>query len=329
MEYKDFRLRDPEVGSDITAIARENIKWIIVVARKMGYEVIYSDTDSVFILSMVEGDIMLEDDDGRTAMINAMIDEGNRLKDAVNDSFDEFVRGYGLDRSVFKLQFEKIYDPWFQAAEEAMVKGQIVVKGKKRYVGLLLYKDGSILLDAPHSVRKEVKGFEVKRINVSDYAKNVQHNVFDRILAMVPMDDVRTYIRAVAAAIRQGKVPAERMAIPAKVNKESYSPVPAFIRATLYTRDTIGVDLTAVGTDFIYCYGHLRDRPVVHARSRDDCVMAVPRDGKFPDDFVVNVEKMLQRTVKGPLAPITEGLGLGPIDEVLSTSRAASLDAFV
>ena len=325
MEFSDFRLRDSEVASDITAFARENIKWIMEIAGSMGYIVIYSDTDSVFLLSK----IISEEFPDEHVALPLILKEGFALLQKINDSSVDFGKKFGLYDLQVLLQFEKIYDPWFQTYRETVVKGVVEKKGKKRYVGRLMWKEGKNLLDEPLDTRKEVKGFEVKRINIAPYAKKIQHKVFDLILTFTPPEDVGKFIRGIHKAIIEGKIPPEMMAIPAKVNQENYSPMPAFIRAVHYTKDVLGIDMTDVGSDFIWCYGHIKGKPISHAKNIGDCAVAIPAGSKFPDDFEINVQKMVDRTIKGPLSTIVDGIGLGDIDELLSPYKTQKLEAFI
>jgi len=324
LEYADFRLRDSEIASDITAFARENIKWIIKVLKDVGYIVIYSDTDSVFVLSKYTIDKVLDDEEA----LDLMLTEGDSLVEMINKSFVDFGKQFDLEELEILLQFEKIYDPWFQSSKKTITAGVVKMVGKKRYVGLLMWKEGNNLLKAPLEKRKEVKGFEVKRINVAPYAKKIQHKVFDLILTNTPPEEVGKFIRGVHKAIESGKVPPHLLAIPAKVNQEHYNPVPAFIRSVHYSRDVLGVDMTDVGSDFIWCYGYIKNKPIVHAKSEKDCVVAMPSGTTFPDDFVLNIDRMVDRTLKGPLSSIVDGIGLGDIDELLSSVKTMKLDAF-
>lgn len=325
MAYRDFRLRDTEVGSDITAYARENVEWIIDVANELGYTDIYADTDSVFVQSKHTD---LEEYGSYESLLEAQMEEGFELVQAINNTFGEFGARYGMDDLKLLLQFEKIYEVWFQAAEEVKIKGKKKMKGAKRYVGLISWKDGKKILHEPLDIRKEVKGFEVKRINVAPYAKKIQHKVFDLILTKIPVDEVGKFIRGVHKAVVTGQVPPELLAIPAKVNQERYDPMPAFIRSVYYTKETMGIDMTSVGSNFIWCYGHLRDKPIVYAKGKKDCAVAIPQGEKFPETFEINIDKMIQRTIKGPLDSIVSGIGLGDIDELLSPMKTPSLESF-
>jgi hypothetical protein len=117
-------------------------------------------------------------------------------------------------------------------------------------------------------------------------------------------------------------------AIPASVGQETYKPVPAFIRAVYYSRDALGIDMTSVGSDYIWCYGHVKDKPLVHCNSEMDCAVAIAAGSKFPEGFVLNTEKMIERTLIGPLDSIVRGIGLGEITDLLASTRTTSLVSF-
>lgn len=315
MAYKGFRMRDAEVGSDITAYARKNVEWIIDQVRKMGYKDLYADTDSVFVQAK-----------GKT--IEERKEEGYRIIDLINKSFVEFGDQYGLKELRILLQFKMIYSLWVQVAEEVEEKGVKKLKGAKRYIGLIDWYEGKDIRDEPLDKRKEVKGFEVKRVNVAPYAKKIQHKVFDMILTRIPPEEIGKFIRGVHQAIKLGKIAPEMLAIPASVGQESYSPVPAFIRSVYYTKDVLGIDMTPVGSDFIWCYGYMKDKPLVHCKGVDDCAVAMPSGDKFPDDFIMNTDRMIERNLIGPLDSIVRGIGLGDIRDLLSPTKSRSLEAF-
>ena len=79
-----YRFTHKDLGSSITAWARQNIKTIIQKLEEEGHHVVYSDTDSIFVCSPVpEGSpsVLKEDDDEETiaayeAAKQAMIDFG-------------------------------------------------------------------------------------------------------------------------------------------------------------------------------------------------------------------------------------------------------------
>ncbi len=96
-----YRFTDRAIGESITAYARENIKKVISDLESDGFQVIYSDTDSVFFLSTKDN-------------IDDALEEGKRVA-------ARFSRG-GLS-----LEYEKLMNPFFTHG------------AKKRYVGMQVY----------------------------------------------------------------------------------------------------------------------------------------------------------------------------------------------
>ena len=96
-----YRFTDKNIGSSITAFARQTVKGIISEVESEGVDVIYSDTDSVFMQSP-EHNL-----DGAVAF-------GNRMA-------ERFSKDGGT------LEFEKILEPLFTHGK------------KKRYVGKIIY----------------------------------------------------------------------------------------------------------------------------------------------------------------------------------------------
>ncbi|EQB65160.1 MAG: hypothetical protein AMDU3_IPLC00003G0012 [Thermoplasmatales archaeon I-plasma] len=107
-----YRFTDPSIGSSITAWARETVKGIDKDLEERGVEVVYGDTDSIFIKS------------GKKTVEEA-VEEGNKLK-------DEVYRKLGT-----VIEVEKVFDPMFSHG------------AKKRYAGKIVYPEqdrGSIVV---------------------------------------------------------------------------------------------------------------------------------------------------------------------------------------
>ena len=51
-----YRFTHPDLGASITEWARHNIRTIIENVETDGYDVVYSDTDSIFVKAPVESD---------------------------------------------------------------------------------------------------------------------------------------------------------------------------------------------------------------------------------------------------------------------------------
>jgi len=103
-----YRFTNKNIGASITAFSRENIKTVIEKLEAKGYNVIYSDTDSVFFQSPEKG-------------LDAAIRVGKEVS-------EEFSRG-GL-----MLEFEKVINPLFSHG------------AKKRYVGKVVWPKEDLII---------------------------------------------------------------------------------------------------------------------------------------------------------------------------------------
>jgi DNA polymerase I len=103
-----YRFTDPKIGASITAFARKNIKDIIKKLETENYDVIYSDTDSIFL-------------DTNTENQTDAIKFGN-------DIANRFTKGGRV------LEFEGIFERFFTHGK------------KKRYVGSKVYPNEELVI---------------------------------------------------------------------------------------------------------------------------------------------------------------------------------------
>lgn len=99
-----YRFTNPDLGSSVTAFARETIMGLIKQLKSKNLKVIYGDTDSVFIAS------------GKTDLQDT-IAMGKELSKSISSELD------------ILIEFEKIMDPFFSHG------------AKKRYVGKMVYPE--------------------------------------------------------------------------------------------------------------------------------------------------------------------------------------------
>ena len=163
-----------ELPTAITGIGQWILRTTSERLRSWGYEVLYGDTDSVFV--------KLKSDE------RAAPDEsGVRLASRVDDYFREMIRReYGIT-SRLELEFEKRYVKLFlPVMRTAGGEGAV-----KRYAGLLA--DG----------RVEIKGMEFVRSDSTDLAREFQLELFRRYFAG---EDLHDWIRQMVADIRAGRL---------------------------------------------------------------------------------------------------------------------------
>ena len=144
------RFYHPDLPTAITGTGQWVLRTTSDYLRSSGYEVIYGDTDSVFVLLKQE-----EHRDPHGA--------GEQLAERVNNFMSEKISGdYGVE-SKLEIEFEKHYRKFFLPAMRATSEG-----ARKRYAGLL---DNDEI---------EFKGLEAVRSDWTELAKEFQKELFKR-----------------------------------------------------------------------------------------------------------------------------------------------------
>lgn len=167
------RLFCPDVANAITSFGQYLIQQTADFARQRGFEVLYGDTDSVFLLSRVR------DADAALAL-------GEQLATEIGADVARMIRREFDCDSVLELEFEKLYQRFFLPEVRSGVTGS-----KKRYAGLLV-KAGRETI--------EFVGLESVRRDWSEVSKQFQHGLLHRVFHDQPVDDfLREFVRELRA----------------------------------------------------------------------------------------------------------------------------------
>jgi DNA polymerase-2 len=165
-----------DMGNAITSFARETIKETSRLIEGMGYEVLYGDTDSVFV-------------DLKTESFEQSRKLGDKISARVNEHFDKQVRQKYNRKSLLELEFEKMFKVLMLPRMRGGGAG-----AKKRYAGLLV-RDG----------REEIKvtGMEIVRRDWTDLAKELQKELLERVFHK---KQVASYIKQLVERLKAGKL---------------------------------------------------------------------------------------------------------------------------
>ncbi len=141
-------------------------QWLLLQSKKKlgddGYQVIYGDTDSLFVLTNQNDQV-------------APVDNGVKLSEVLNDYWKKRIKEeFGLE-SYLNLEFEKYYRKFILTP----VRGS-EVGAKKRYAGLVM--DNS-------EEKIEFVGMEFVRSDWTRLAKDFQTELYKRIFYGVDVDD--------------------------------------------------------------------------------------------------------------------------------------------
>ncbi len=168
-----FHIRN--LSNAITYFCQHFIKLTAKEIEKLGYEVIYGDTDSVFV-------------DTKTDNIEEAKKIGKSLEEGMNIFLKEHIKKEYACESVLELEFEKQYTRFFMPS----VRGNSEEGAKKRYAGLKLKEDGSTVLD--------FTGLEFVRRDWTGVAKEFQLKLLDLVFAGVEVEQfVQTFVKDLKA----------------------------------------------------------------------------------------------------------------------------------
>ena len=149
-----YRFTHPDLGASITEWARHNIRGIIAQVEEDGHEVVYSDTDSIFVRSPVDKQAPIkrpEDED------ESLIEWEGAKRDALQ--FGERLADR-FTREGAELEFETALSAFFSHG------------AKKRYVGRVVWPREEML----------IRGYEVRRTDSFALLTRTMTDMFEMIL---------------------------------------------------------------------------------------------------------------------------------------------------
>ena len=174
------RFYNPDLANAITGTGRRLLQWSRRWFEDLGFEVLYGDTDSVFVGSGIA-------DAGEAQAVAASLEERMNRELA-----EHILDRYGVT-SRLELEFEKLYDQLFLPSVRGGDSG-----ARKRYAGVL-YRPDAAASDERSDV--EFVGMEVVRRDWTELAKTVQRELYARLFAGEPVDE---YLKTMADELRQG-----------------------------------------------------------------------------------------------------------------------------
>ncbi len=196
------RFFSSKLASSITMRGHEIIKASRDLINAMGYEVIYGDTDSLFVRIGEEHDVE------SSAKIGAEISK------AVNDHWKRYcMSNYDID-SFLEFEFESHFMQLYMPTKRGSSEGS-----KKRYAGLVAKKGEPELV---------IKGLEAARTDWTPMARMFQTELFRRVFDG-ELDGLREWVQAEVRAIRQGQrdeelIYTKRLRRPAEEYKKNVPP---------------------------------------------------------------------------------------------------------
>jgi DNA polymerase-2 len=173
------RFFNPALANAITGMGKEILLWTKRWFEAQDFQVLYGDTDSLFVRAR-------EQDPERAA------EEARRLAAALNHALASHIEARWRVRSRLELEFEKLYLRLFLAHARNSTRG-----ASKRYAGLI--HDGG-------TGTVEFVGMEVVRRDWTALAKRVQRELYQRLFTDQPVD---AYLAEIVGRVRRGELDEE------------------------------------------------------------------------------------------------------------------------
>lgn len=168
------RFHNSRVANAITTMGRHFLLWSKQWFSERGFDVLYGDTDSVFVHSGIE--------DGLKAL-----KLGEELTMSFNDELQTYIQTEWQVASKLELEFEKLYTQLFLLPLKRGSGG-----ARKRYAGRL-HPSGEV----------EFVGMEVVRRDWTELAKDAQRELYARLFKGESVED---YVSSVIHAVRNGSL---------------------------------------------------------------------------------------------------------------------------
>ena len=265
------RIYDKEICSTITGTARDGLVHCKETVNKLGYDVIYGDTDSI--------------------AIQAEKEKGYELEQVINDSLKEWSESHGWE-PYLNIKYEKFYNSML------FVEAKGGGGAKKKYAAHQVWLKGKDIDEI------EIKGFDAIRRDNSVITKSLQHEILDRI-ARGNTDELKELVHDTIKSMREGKLPLEKICLKKNLNKDlsGYKGSADFVTAVEYSNKFLGTNI--VGGDRINLL-HIKKIPGLPPTK----MIAFTETEQIPKGTVVNMEKMIEKTIKMKMENILKIVGI-------------------
>ncbi|RMF55576.1 DNA polymerase II [Candidatus Woesearchaeota archaeon] len=164
-----------EMANGITSFARHIIQLTARLLEEKNYNVIYGDTDSVFVAT-------------KASNLEEAEKIGREIQEYINDYYENYVKEKYNRKNYLELEFEKTFVRFLMPKQRHQDVG-----AKKRYAGLLI-KDGEERID--------FTGLEFVRRDWTELAKKFQMELLDLVFHK---KEIKDYIRNFVDDLKKGK----------------------------------------------------------------------------------------------------------------------------
>ncbi len=196
----------------------------------------------------------------------------------------------------------------------------------------------------------DITGFEYKRSDIAPITKEVQKRVIEMIVHGEELADVEQYVHEVIEDYQRGNVNLDDVGIPGGIGKrlDNYDTDTAQVRGAKYANLLLGTNfqrgskpkrlyLDGVHPDFWQRMenergfdpsGNSKEDRLYCEFKREPDVICFEFADQIPEEFDVDWDRMLDKTLKGPIERILEALDVS-WEEVKTGQEQTGLGSFV
>lgn len=261
--FKNFRLYDIDVAKSITGLGQEFIKFVYtILVNELGYEVIYSDTDSCFVV--VKSNINDKE---------AFIKEIEYLEEYINKKVEAKAYAMGSNKNYLKMDFEKRFT------------SLIFMGVKKRYLGLSDYWKGK-WLDKPKFV---IKGYDLVRREMAKPVKILIKKIIQMYLDGEPVDKIKDYYNTSLAEIKNMSVHNLAWSKGLGKSMSDYIKVmPQHIKACYAAQQYLGISFKKNDSPKLM---YIQSVPIdINGHAASSEVIAFERDTELPQEILNKID---------------------------------------
>jgi len=175
------RFFDPRLASSITLRGHWIIKTTKAWIEEQELEVLYGDTDSLFVVV------------DKTMKPDKVMAFGKQLAETLNEKWRLYLKEQFQIDSALELEFETLFTQFFMPS----IRGSDV-GSKKRYAGMKLEETGSGFRET-----LQFKGLETVRSDWTDLAKEIQTELYHRVFHQ---QEFNQYLQETVAALFRGEL---------------------------------------------------------------------------------------------------------------------------
>jgi len=192
--FKYSRLYRVEIAESITGYTRDAISKAKEAIEKLGWKVLYGDTDSIFIYNPA---------------IDSLEKAVDKAISEVVPSLNSFIRYYVVQK--WRVPRERVV---LEFKVDRVFSKLKLLKVKKRYYGLVGWEEE--FLQEPYIL---IKGLEARRGDWPDLVKELQSKVIEIYLKQSP-EEARKYVEELKKKVVSGQVELEKLALKKHLSKD-------------------------------------------------------------------------------------------------------------